>query len=96
MCENETCSDHGYCKDVDHKATCQCFGMYKGEKCEFETQEKKAIKNVVSSASIIAIVIIISFYALIIISDLMNIICKIGEPKRKKSRSIEKKFYYVP
>jgi hypothetical protein len=70
LCQNETCSSNGKCSVVDNKAKCKCFQYYSGDNCQNMDQSLVTIKNIISTASIIAITLIISFYFLIILSDL--------------------------
>jgi lipopolysaccharide/colanic/teichoic acid biosynthesis glycosyltransferase len=87
ICENETCSNHGICKDINHEAKCECFKSYSGDKCEIESDEKKTIEKVVSTATIIAIITIISLFLLVLAVDILNCVLF----KRKKNSSNKKK-----
>jgi hypothetical protein len=70
LCQNETCSSNGKCGIVDNKPKCKCFQYYSGDKCQAVDQSLVTIKNIISTTSIIAIILIISFYLLVILSDL--------------------------
>lgn len=72
VCKNETCSNNGNCEDLNNQAICSCFSMYLGNKCEIESNEKKVIKSVVSTASIIAILILVFFYLTFVCCDLFT------------------------
>ena len=77
LCANFTCSSYGYC-DINaqtYEASCKCYSGYSGVQCEIESQNIKSIKSAITSASIIAILILISFYLLIILLDLSNYFC---------------------
>jgi hypothetical protein len=69
LCANQTCSNNGYCSVVNNEPTCVCFAMYNGSNCEIKSAEKQRIENVISAASIIAIVCIIGFYLVMVLSD---------------------------
>ncbi len=89
VCENVTCSSNGYCEDVNNKPTCKCFEMFFGTKCETEYFRKKLTKYIISSSSILAIVIIISFYLIFLLSDLFS--CR---TKAIRKRPAYKKLHY--
>lgn len=72
ICQNETCSKKGNCVDVENKPKCSCFSLYFGDKCEIESNEKKIIKSVVSTASIIAIITLVIFYLSCFCCDLSS------------------------
>jgi hypothetical protein len=95
VCQNETCSSNGVCKDVKSLPVCQCFVNFIGEKCQIETAKQKTIKTVTSTASIIAITILVLFYLLIILSDLSNMLCEIKKRRRRKAH-VEKRLVYIP
>ncbi|CAF1054423.1 unnamed protein product [Brachionus calyciflorus] len=84
VCSNETCSNNGECYDFNHTPKCKCFSMYSGDKCEIESNELKTIKNVIKTTSIVAFIILFSFYALCLISDVLSLFCE------KKSRYLER------
>ncbi|RNA13743.1 crumbs -like protein, partial [Brachionus plicatilis] len=58
VCSNETCSNHGYCKEENNAPICACFYMYSGDKCEKESEELKKNKMIVKTTTIIAIIIV--------------------------------------
>ena len=76
VCQNETCSNKGVCNDLNDEKICKCFAGYSGDKCEIESDDMKVAKSVITVASIIAIIIIASFFLCIILSDLSNLVCK--------------------
>ena len=69
LCENVTCSGHGSCSAENEVANCTCFSNYFGDQCQFEEEALKTIKQVVSAASILAIVILVLFYAIFVCND---------------------------
>jgi len=86
VCQNETCSNHGICKERLNLPECHCLYLYSGKKCENEKSEKKLIDMVTSFSSILAIIILVSFYALIVLNDVANLFgkCKKTTPKKRK------------
>ena len=81
-------------------ATCKCHSMFSGIHCEIESSQQKTIKSVSSTTSIIAIVMIVAFYTLILISDLLNFFCGIdpnsgGRKIKKVKRTNVKKLVYI-
>ena len=96
ICQNETCSNNGYCYKETFKPKCKCFNLYSGDKCEIESDEKKVIKNVVKTTSIIAIVILVFSYLSFILIDINSLFTI---KKKTKNNKIQKfkiyKFKYV-
>ena len=90
LCQNETCSSNGNCFSLNNTAKCKCFNMYAGEKCESESNERKALKVVNSLTCIVAIIAIIVFYSCLILMDLAKVCCK-KKISRKKLKRVEKK-----
>jgi hypothetical protein len=97
LCENQTCSYHGTCIELDLGEKCKCFIMYEGEYCQFESASLKTVKMVISTASIIAILTLISLYLLMILMDLFKYF--ISKKRNKKKFKIKKriayKFHYI-
>ena len=85
LCQNETCTNKGICivNDLNNTVSCKCFNLYLGDKCEFQSQELLLKKQAVSIASIIAIVVIVTFYSYFILSDLIRFF-----PKKNKLTEI--------
>ena len=70
--------------------------MYLGERCETESDELKTVKAIISTASIIAILTLISFYALIILMDVIKYLIKNKKfRKRKIAYTIKKVPKYI-
>lgn len=92
VCANETCSKNGFCYSHDFKPKyiSLYFSLYSGEKCEVESSELKRIKIVQKTSLFIAIIILILFYSIFIILDLMKICCK-GKLPSKKIKKEKKK-----
>lgn len=93
LCKDEKCSGNGYCNASTNsdKIKCECFSLYNGDKCEIESSRLKVVKTVIKTSMIIAIIILICFYLIIFLSDLVNIfdpdyetIIKIRRKKRRK------------
>lgn len=103
LCANETCSGHGSCSAVNDVANCTCFKNYFGSLCQYEEESLKAIKQAVSAASILAIVVLVLFYAIFICNDVHSFFInrrKVGRGTkyRENHPPILKKFklVYVP
>jgi hypothetical protein len=106
LCENETCSGNGICKVISNKQTnsetieCKCFGIgqFEGKSCETKTVQAIIRIITVKTTYIIAIIVIISLYLLIILSDIFNFfkIKKQANIKSKTKKIIAVKLYYKP
>ncbi|RNA17391.1 eyes shut -like protein [Brachionus plicatilis] len=98
VCSNETCSNHGYCKEENNAPICVCFYMYSGDKCENESEELKKNKMIVKTTTIIAIIVLISFFIIILCCDFIDCLSK-RKLKRtyfsQKSDLIEKRVAYI-
>lgn len=96
ICSNETCSNHGTCIDLFNTTKCKCYDLYEGEKCENESEYLKTINKVINSSLIIAIITIIIFYLIFIVSDLL--VWKLKQKRKEKyiknKNNIFKKFVY--
>jgi hypothetical protein len=80
LCENVTCSSHGYCIQSQNTSTitqCKCLSGYKGDNCEIESNTVKLVKNVQWSTTAICIAVILTFWTLVICSDILDFF-KIG------------------
>ena len=85
LCKDETCSDHGYCMVVNVTNTlCKCYYMYEGVHCELITERLQVIRRVITTSTILAIIIIILFYATIVTLDLMSFFMNKGKLPKKK------------
>ena len=91
LCQNETCSSNGKCSVVENKPKCQCFQYYSGDRCQIQDQTLTTIKAAISTTSILAIILIISFYLLLFFSDILNLF--IGKRKNKRKYSIKVNIY---
>ena len=100
LCKNETCSKNGICKQNANMTTsCDCFKMFKGEKCELTTEEKKIIENTISASTATAIIILSTLFGSFILSDMItlwnnNFNIKIKKIKKPK-KPIRIKFIYI-
>jgi hypothetical protein len=72
LCENVTCSSHGYCTQIQSEIQCKCFKGYDGKQCEIESNTIKAVKSVQMTATIISIVFLIIFWIIIIGTDVLD------------------------
>jgi hypothetical protein len=95
VCQNETCSSNGYCREINNKASCQCFNLYSGINCEIVASERKTYDILISMAAIIAIISICMLYSLVACNDLVNIFLS-KKKKRQKRKETRYKPIYVP
>ena len=74
MCANRTCLNRGICKinELTYSPYCSCLKYFSGETCEIHSSELVTIKNIISVASITAIIIIIVFYLIFIQNDIFK------------------------
>jgi len=80
LCENVTCSNHGFCFLNQTQTKCKCFTGYSGDKCDLESNFVKVIRYVQWTSTIICIICIITFWTLIVGNDVLNYF-KIGNEK---------------
>lgn len=69
ICQNETCSMNGHCKNENDSTVCHCYDNFYGKRCEMKTEKLKRTEIVISTASILAIIIIFMFLATFILFD---------------------------
>ena len=77
LCENVTCSSHGYCTQSINETKCKCYKGYEGETWGIESISVKVVKTIQWTTTIICIVCLIIFWILIIGSDILSCL-KIG------------------
>ena len=84
-CLDYSCSKNGFCKinTTNQTAYCDCFLDYSGFDCSQVSQKLSVIKKIISTASILAILLLILFFATFIIIDISNIFFKIIKPRKK-------------
>jgi len=80
LCENVTCSSHGYCTQSQSETTCKCYNGYEGDKCELESSAVKAVKSIQWTTTIISVLFIATFWIIIVSNDLLNFF-KIGHER---------------
>ncbi len=80
LCENVTCSSHGYCTQSQNETKCKCNNGYEGDKCEIESGAVKAVKSIQWTTTIISILFIGTFWIIIVSNDLLNYF-KIGHER---------------
>ena len=98
LCLNETCSNNGICQIINENSfnettECKCFGtnQYEGSKCETKSSKLVVRETTVKTTYLIAIIILVSTYLLIILSDLHNIFTHQDfKAKRKNNKIIHK------
>ena len=94
LCQNETCSSNGKCSIVDNKPECKCFQYYSGDNCKTQSQTLVVIKSFIETTSIIAIILIIAFYMIIVISDVLKfLVCNKEKRFKKKQKNQVKPTY---
>jgi hypothetical protein len=69
LCLNKTCSNNGYCKDLGYSSKCYCKSYFSGDECEIMSNALKTIHGIISTATILAICILIAFALLILFFD---------------------------
>jgi WD40 repeat protein len=96
VCANETCSSNGVCEDVNSLPKCKCFSMYEGEKCGTQSNQLKTIQSLISMTSVIAIIVIVCFYLMIIVMDLIRFFTRSSNGKLSVIRKgmVTKYVYY--
>ena len=84
VCENITCSLNGYCFISNEQNStlfqCKCFYGYSGDKCEIESTLKRVISYFQWTTTIICIICLITFWTIIIGTDLFSYF-KIGHER---------------
>ena len=83
ICQNETCSNKGICKDDNKQTKCSCYSGYYGSKCELETSERQVIRQVISTTSIIAIAVMILLVFILVLIDISTFISQKNLIKKK-------------
>ena len=94
VCANETCSSNGICSDVSHSASCKCFYLTSGIKCENVDLRLVIIRAVISTSTVIAIISIICFYGYFILSDGQRLLFYLLF--EQESKSLERIFNKLP
>jgi hypothetical protein len=72
LCKNKSCSFNGFCMDIGQDSKCQCYLFYSGINCEIQSDYLKFIKAIISTATIIAFIVIAMFICVILFSDGIN------------------------
>jgi hypothetical protein len=95
LCENVTCSSHGYCTHIQSEIKCKCFDGYEGVECEKESNKVKVVRNVQWTSTIICIICILIFWSLMIGSDVLEFY-KIGTKRstKHKNQKLKYRFHY--
>ena len=73
VCKNETCAGNGNCIDFNNKPKCICFSLYEGENCETMSESLKTAKKFISTATIIAICVLVCLFLMFVVLDLLRI-----------------------
>ena len=74
--------------ELNETIKCECFGLnsFEGEKCETKTVKMVFQESTVKTTSIIAIIILISFISLTILSDIHSSYFEKYKPKNKDNK----------
>ena len=94
LCENITCSSHGYCWADEKQAQCKCFIDFYGDNCENVTVFIKIIKNVRITSLLICLTCISLFWLIIVLNDVSNLFIsknKFNHKRKKTTTSNTKK-----
>ena len=97
LCQNKTCSDHGYCAFYDSVPVCKCFTGYNGIYCEQEEASTKLVHRVQLTSILICAICIGSTILIVISSDIWNLFIssdkKFREIYRHHPEEIHFKYY---
>jgi hypothetical protein len=91
LCENVTCSMHGYCFQSLNEKKCKCFKGYEGDTCDIETNSLKIVKSFQLTSTIICLICFIIVWSLVLTADILSYLkighkrVKINEWKQQKS-----------
>jgi hypothetical protein len=94
LCENVTCSSNGYCYLPQNQTQpkCKCNNGFSGEICDLESDSIKQLRYFQWSSTIICIICIITFWTLIVGSDVLDYL-KIGHEKIDMNEWRREKYY---
>jgi hypothetical protein len=94
LCENVTCSSNGYCFLLLNQTQpkCKCNNGFSGETCDLESDSIKQLRYFQWSSTIICIICIITFWTLIVGSDVLDYL-KIGHEKIDMNEWRREKYY---
>ena len=92
MCVNKTCLNGGRCyTNATYQPNCRCVSGYSGDDCENQSKALASVKQMISAASVIAILAIVFSYLAIIANDLHTIMTNpsVFLPKRVKKKKVD-------
>jgi hypothetical protein len=94
LCENVTCSSNGYCYLLQNQTQtkCKCNNGYSGETCDVESNSIKQLKTFQWTSTIICIICLITFWTLILGSDVLDYL-KIGDQHIDMNEWRREKYY---
>jgi hypothetical protein len=95
LCENVTCSFHGYCiqnQNFSFITQCKCYTGYTGENCEKDSSTVKVVKNVQWFSTAICIVTLVMLWLSFICSDILDFL-KIGHEHIDMNKWRHEKIY---
>jgi hypothetical protein len=88
LCENETCSFNGYCSVVNDSIGCvHVICLFSGSQCEITSKQKKIIATTISTSIIMAIAVLISYFAFFLFLNLTHHLSHLHKSKKKKTPS---------
>lgn len=97
LCANRTCSGNGRCVvNSSYVPACECYKMFSGINCEVQTPALLKIRQVISTASIIAIATLVLTYLIIIIMDLHSFFTNKRQKPKSKAKPKVVSFTYKP
>ena len=74
LCENKTCSGHGYCVVVNgSEPECKCYYGFYGDACDYENLTKKIVKGVQTTSAVIAFIVLALTVFIILSNDGWNL-----------------------
>jgi len=93
LCENVTCSSNGYCYLQNQtQPKCKCNNGFSGETCELESNTIKQLKTFQWTSTIICIICLITFWTLIVGSDVFDYL-RIGHEQIDMNEWRREKYY---
>ena len=95
LCANSSCiSSQGYCVLNGSSTGCKCFLYYSGEKCEIISTSLSVQKAIITLATILAFIILVSFIFTVLIMDYTKYFLMKSSIKKPIKYKIEKNFVY--
>ena len=97
LCLNSTCvSGQGYCKMTGTATTCKCLNGYEGENCQEKSASLKIQNTIVSTASILAFILIGLFWSFILLMDYLKYFVIKDTNVKNKNKMMNKSENLIP